>query len=285
MDRLDSIDLFFLGIEHEIGVYVVDTLDGPALFDCGPASTVETLRAGLAERGLAVGELRHLLLSHIHLDHAGATGALVRENPELTVWVSPIGMPHLVDPTKLVTSSRRLFPNFDELWGPVLPVPQQNMRAAEGNIFGWEAFPTPGHARHHVAYLRDGTLLAGDAAGVRIPPAEYVQPVAPPPDVDVEAWHQTIDEIERRGPERLALVHFGVVEDVREHLGRLRASLDRWSGWVRDGLSEDEFVAAVATDVGEDAERYAVVFSFAMSYAGFKRYYEKLGAAVDPGAR
>jgi glyoxylase-like metal-dependent hydrolase (beta-lactamase superfamily II) len=275
MDRLDSIDLRFLGIEHEIGVYLVDTLDGPALFDCGPASTVESLRSRLAERGLAVGDLRHLLLSHIHLDHAGATGALVRENPQLTVWVSPIGMPHLVDPTKLVTSSRRLFPNFDELWGPVLPVPAQNMRAAEGDIFGWEAFPTPGHARHHVAYVRDRTLLAGDAAGVRIPPADYVQPVAPPPDVDVEAWHQTIDEIERRGPERLALVHFCVVDDVREHLGRLRASLDRWSGWVRDGLTEDEFVAAVAADVGEDAERYSVVFSFAMSYAGFKRYFDK----------
>src|SRR5215470_1199213 len=118
MDRLHSIDLNFLGLEREIGVYVVDTADGPALFDCGPASTLETLRAGLAERGLAVGDLRHLLLSHIHIDHAGATGALVRENPELTVWVSPIGTPHLADPTKLVTSSRRLFPNFDELWGP-----------------------------------------------------------------------------------------------------------------------------------------------------------------------
>src|SRR5262245_23132823 len=273
MDRLHSIDLNFLGLEREIGVYVVDTADGPALFDCGPASTVETLRAGLAERGLAVGDLRHLLLSHIHLDHAGATAALVRENPELTVWVSPIGMPHLADPTKLVTSARRLFPNFDELWGPVLPVPQQNMRAAAGNIFGWEAFPTPGHAWHHVSYLRDGALLAGDAAGVRIPPGDYVQPVAPPPDIDLEAWRQTIDEIERRGPERLALVHFGVVGDVQEHLDRLRVSLDRWSGWVREGLSEDEFVAAVAADVG--AERYSVVFSFAMSYAGLKRYYDK----------
>lgn len=275
MDRLDSIDLNFLGLEHEIGAYVVDTADGPALFDCGPASTLESLRAGLAERGLTVGDLRHLMLSHIHLDHAGATGALVRENPKLTVWVSPIGMPHLVDPTKLVTSSRRLFPNFDELWGPVIPVPRQSMRAAEGDIFGWEAFPTPGHASHHVAFLRSGTLLAGDAADVRIPPSDYVQPVAPPPDIDLEAWRRTIDEIARRAPERLALVHFGVVDDVGEHLDRLRTSLERWSGWVRDGLDEDEFVAAVAADVGEDAERYSVVFSFAMSYAGFKRYFDK----------
>src|SRR5262249_36921676 len=179
------------------------------------------------------------------------------------------------DPTKLVTSSRRLFANFDELWGTVLPVPQERMRAAEGDIFGWEAFPTPGHASHHVAYLRDGTLLARDAAGVRIPPSDYVPPVAPPPDVDVEAWQRTIDEIERRAPERLALVHFGVVDDVAEHLDGLRASLERWFGWVRDGLDEDEFVAAVTADVGGDAARYSVVFSFAMSYAGFKRYFDK----------
>src|SRR5262245_3142808 len=217
MDQLDSIDLNFLGLEHEIGSYVVDTADGPALFDCGPASTLDGLRAGLAERGLTVGDLRHLLLSHIHLDHAGATGALVRENPELTVWVSAIGAPHVVDPEKLVGSARRLFPNFDQLWGPVTPVPEQNVRIADGDVLGWQAFPTPGHASHHVAYFRDGTLLAGDATGVRIVPSDYVQPVAPPPDIDVEAWHRSIDEIERRTPERLALVHFGVVTDVSRH--------------------------------------------------------------------
>jgi glyoxylase-like metal-dependent hydrolase (beta-lactamase superfamily II) len=275
MDRLDSIDLHFLGLEQEIGVYVVDTVDGPALFDCGPTSTLENLRAGLAELGLGVGDLRHLLLSHVHLDHAGATGALVRENPQLTVWVSPVGMPHLVDPTRLETSSRRLFPNFDELWGAVLPVPEQNLRVADGDVVGWEAFPTPGHASHHVAFLREGTLLAGDAAGVRIPPSDYVQPVAPPPDIDVEAWRRSVDQIERHAPERLALVHFGVANDVPDHLRRLRTSLERWSGWVRAGLSEDEFVAAVTADVGEDAERYSVVFSFAMSYAGLRRYYDK----------
>jgi glyoxylase-like metal-dependent hydrolase (beta-lactamase superfamily II) len=275
MDRLDSIDLRFLGLEQEIGVYVVDTVDGPALFDCGPTSTLENLRAGLAELGLGVGDLRHLLLSHVHLDHAGATGALVRENPQLTVWVSPVGMPHLVDPTRLETSSRRLFPNFDELWGAVLPVPEQNLRVADGDVVGWDAFPTPGHASHHVAFLREGTLLAGDAAGVRIPPSDYVQPVAPPPDIDVEAWRRSVDQIERHAPERLALVHFGVANDVPDHLRRLRTSLERWSGWVRAGLSEDEFVAAVTADVGEDAERYSVVFSFAMSYAGLRRYYDK----------
>jgi glyoxylase-like metal-dependent hydrolase (beta-lactamase superfamily II) len=276
MAGLHSIDLNFLGLEKEIGVYLLDTEDGPALFDCGPASTVENLRAGLADLGVAVGDLRHLLLSHIHLDHAGAAGALVRENPGLTVWLSPIGMPHLVDPEKLVSSSRRLFRNFDELWGTVLPVPEQNLRAAEGDVVGWEAFPTPGHASHHVAYIRGGVLLAGDTCGVRILPSDFVQAVAPPPDIDVAAWRRSVDEIERRAPDRLALIHFGVVEDVPEHLALFRAALDRWSGWVREGLSEDEFVAAVSADAGPDAERYSTVFAFGMSYAGPKRYYDRL---------
>jgi glyoxylase-like metal-dependent hydrolase (beta-lactamase superfamily II) len=279
MDRLHSIDLYFLGLEREIGVYVFDTVDGPALFDCGPASTLAHLRAGLAEQGLGVGDLRHLLLSHIHLDHAGATGELVRENPQLTVWVSPIGAPHLIDPERLIRSARRLFPNFDELWGPVTPVPEANVRLAEGDVLGWEAFPTPGHASHHVGYIRDGTLLAGDTCGVRILPSEYVQPVAPPPDIDIEAWRRSVDEIERRSPDRLALIHFGVVTDVAKHLALFRAALDRWSGWIREGLTEEEFVAAVSADAGEDAERYSAVFSFGMSYAGLTRYYEKLATS------
>jgi glyoxylase-like metal-dependent hydrolase (beta-lactamase superfamily II) len=275
MDRLHSIDLGFLGLAQEIGVYLFDTPGGPALFDCGPASTLEHLRAGLDEHGLAVGELRHLLLSHIHLDHAGATGALVHENPELTVWVSPVGAPHLIDPEKLVGSARRLFPNFDELWGPVTPVPEQNLRVADGDVLGWEAFPTPGHASHHVAYFRDGTLLAGDAAGVRIVPSDYVQPVAPPPDIDIEAWQRTIDEIERRAPRALALIHFGIVTDVCEHLRLLRAALERWSAWVRDGMTQDEFVAVVSAEAGADAERYSAVFSFGMSWLGLRRYWDR----------
>jgi glyoxylase-like metal-dependent hydrolase (beta-lactamase superfamily II) len=275
MDRLHSIDLRFLDEEKEIGVYVVDTTDGLGLFDCGPTSTLEHLRDGLAAEGLEFSDIRHLLLSHIHLDHAGATGELVRENPDLTVWVSPVGMPHLTDPEKLVVSARRLFPNFDELWGPVTPVPKRNLRAAAGDVVGWEAFPTPGHASHHVGYQRGGTLLAGDTCGVRILPSDYVQPVAPPPDIDLEAWRHSVDEIERRAPERLALIHFGVVTEVATHLELFRAALDRWSGWVRDGMSEDEFVAAVSADAGEDAERYSAVFSFGMSYAGFRRYYDK----------
>jgi glyoxylase-like metal-dependent hydrolase (beta-lactamase superfamily II) len=276
MHSLQILDLLFLGEKQEIGAYLFETGDGPTLFDCGPAATLDNLRAGLRDYGLEVGDLRHLLLSHIHLDHAGAAGALVRENAELTVWVSPIGAPHLVDPTRLEVSARRLFgAAFDQLWGALTPVPESNIRIAEGDVLGWEAFPTPGHASHHVSYFRDGTILAGDACGVRIPPSRYVQPVSPPPDIDLEAWHRSIDEIERRRPERLALIHFDVATDVSEHLARMRTELDLWAGRVRDGMSEDEFVAAAAADAGDDAERYSAVFSFAMSYAGLRRYWDK----------
>ena len=279
MESLQPLDLQFLGLPEEIGVYVVETTDGPALFDCGPASTLEALRSGLRERGLEVRDLRHLLLSHIHLDHAGAAGTLVAENPELTVWVSEVGAPHLADPSRLEASARRLFPNFDQLWGPLVPVPEANIRLAAGDAVGWEAFPTPGHASHHVSYLRNGVVLAGDACGVRILPREYVQPVAPPPDIDVLAWHRSIDEVERRAPHSLALIHFGVVEDVSDHLRRVREALDLWSDRVRSGMSEDEFVASVIADTGEDAERYQAVFTFGMSYYGLKRYWDKRDAA------
>jgi glyoxylase-like metal-dependent hydrolase (beta-lactamase superfamily II) len=273
------IDLHFLSEPQEIGVYVVETDDGLALFDCGPASTVEHLRAGLGEHGLEVTDIRHLLLSHIHLDHAGAAGELVAEHPGLTVWVSPIGAPHLIDPSRLESSARRLFPNFDELWGPLSPVPESNIRVAEGNVVGWDAFPTPGHASHHVSYLRDGVLLAGDACGVRIVPSDYVQPVSPPPDINLEAWRASIDEVERRAPERLALIHFGVVDDIAGHLALFRDALSLWAERVRSGMTEEEFVAAVCADAGEDAERYSAVFTFAMSWQGLRRYWDKRQAA------
>jgi glyoxylase-like metal-dependent hydrolase (beta-lactamase superfamily II) len=280
MDRLHPIDLHFLGQEREIAAYLIETADGPALFDCGPTTTLEHLHAGLAAHGLELTDVRHLLLSHIHLDHAGAAGELVREHPGLTVWVSEIGAPHLVDPEKLVSSARRLFPNFDQFWGAVTPLPERNVRIADGDVVGWDAFPTPGHASHHVAYHRDGTLLAGDAAGVRIVPSHHVQPVAPPPDIDLEAWRQSVDEIERRAPERLALIHFGVVADVSRHLELFRTALERWSDWVRDGMTQDEFVEAVAADAGDEAERYSAVFSFGMSWLGLRRYWDRRASSA-----
>ena len=275
MSCLELIDLHFGSAPQAIGVYLVDTDDGPALFDCGPASTLETLEAGLAGHGLALTDVRHLLLSHIHLDHAGAAGSLVRRSPGLTVWVSPVGRPHLIDPSRLERSARRLYGEmFDPLWGELAPVPEENVRVADGDVLGWDAFPTPGHASHHVSYLRDGTLLAGDAAGVRMPGSAYVLPVCPPPDITVEGWHGTIAEIRRREPERLALVHFGVHEDVGAHLDRLESELDRWAGRVRDGMSQEDFVATARADLGEHADVYDRVAPLWQSYLGMQRYWE-----------
>jgi glyoxylase-like metal-dependent hydrolase (beta-lactamase superfamily II) len=275
MSWLKLIDLNFGASPQAIGVYLVDTDDGPALFDCGPASTLDALDAGLAADGLRLTDVKHLLLSHIHLDHAGAAGSLVRRHPELTVWVSPVGRPHLIDPSRLERSARRLYGDmFDPLWGELAPVPEENVRVADGDVLGWEAFPTPGHASHHVSYLRDGTLLAGDAAGVRMPGASYVLPVSPPPDITVEGWHETIAEIRRREPARLALIHFGVHEDVTAHLDRLEWELDRWAERVRDGMTEGDFVAAGRADAGDDADLYERVAPLWQSYLGMKRYWD-----------
>jgi glyoxylase-like metal-dependent hydrolase (beta-lactamase superfamily II) len=270
------IDLHFGGAERAIGVYLFDSPDGPILHDCGPASTLPRLREALRAQGVELGEIRHLLLSHIHLDHAGAAGPIVLEHPQLAVWVSEVGAPHLVDPSRLEASARRLYGDlFDPLWGELAPVPAANIRIATGDVVGWEAFPAPGHASHHVCYLRNGTLLAGDACGVRIQPSPHILPVSPPPDIDVEVWHATIAEIERRAPERLALIHFGVETDVPDHLERLGAELDRWAGRVRDGLEIDEFIAAGRADAGEDADLYDRVAPYWQSWHGLRRYWDK----------
>ena len=195
------IDLLHRGWTRNVGCYLVETDDGLALFDCGPSPCLPALHAGLAERGLELREIRHLLLSHIHLDHSGAAGALVRAHPELEVHVSGVGAPHLIDPTRLEASARRLYgAAFDRLWGELVPVPPENIRVVGDSVVGLECFPTRGHANHHVSMLAaDGTLYAGDAVGVRIAPASFVLAPTPPPEIDLEAWEETIVAIERRG--------------------------------------------------------------------------------------
>ena len=285
MAPLEPIDLLHQGAERVIGVYLVETQDGPALFDCGPSTCVAALKAGLAARGLDLTDVRHLLLSHIHLDHAGAAGVLVREHPALRVHVSEIGAPHLVDPSRLEASARRLYGDtFDELWGELAPVPVDNVSAVGESVAGLECFPTPGHASHHISYVDgDGTLYAGDAAGVRVLPGRHILPVAPPPDVDLEAWHRTLDELERRAPTRLALIHFGVVDNPRDHLRRLRRELMVWAERVRQGADEDDFVAAARGDLqaaeGDAAEVYELAAPLWQSYLGLKRYWDKQLAA------
>jgi glyoxylase-like metal-dependent hydrolase (beta-lactamase superfamily II) len=268
----DPLDLRHGGAERVIGSYLLETEDGPALFDCGPTTCVDTLQAGLSARGVALQDIRHLLLSHIHLDHAGAAGALVREHPALEVHVSAIGAPHLVDPSRLEASARRLYGDaFDDLWGELAPVPEANVRIVGDRVLGLDCFPTPGHASHHVCYLAaDGTLYAGDAAGVRIQPHPDVLPPTPPPEFDLDTWLGTLDDIERRAPERLALVHFGVADDVARHIAELRRRLEEWV--ALEGVTEEEFTRTVGHDV-DDA--YNRAMPFRQSYAGLERYWEK----------
>jgi glyoxylase-like metal-dependent hydrolase (beta-lactamase superfamily II) len=282
---VEPIDLLHLGREHVIASYLLDTDDGPALVDCGPTTCIDALEAGLETRGVALTDLRHLLLTHIHLDHAGAAGVLVRRNPALRVHVSPVGAPHVVDPERLEKSARRLYgDSFDSLWGELAPVPADNVHplgsdANGGAVAGIDSFPTPGHASHHVCYLApDGTLYAGDACGVRVLPGRSVMPPTPPPDIDIDAWQTTLDEIERRNPARLALIHFGVAEDVARHLAELRARLLDWAESVEGGATEEEFVQyalAELADSGEDADSFTQAMPLWQSYRGLARWAEK----------
>jgi len=264
-----------------IASYLLETEDGPALFDCGPASCVEHLEAGLAEHGLRLTDIRHLLLSHIHLDHAGAAGTLVREHPGLQVHVSGIGAPHLIEPSRLEASARKLYGDaFDDLWGELNPVPEENVHVVGDRVVGLECFPTMGHASHHVSYLAsDGTLYAGDAAGVRIEPGRFVLPPCPPPEFDLEAWERTIEEIERRAPGRLALIHFGLFDDVESHLTALRETLARWAERVEDGMDEQTFVAAARFDVEQVdpdlADDYDRAAPYWHHFRGIERYWQK----------
>lgn len=287
MQDLTPLDLRHQGTDRIIGVYLLETEDGPALFDCGPASCVPRLKEALAERGLALGDVRHLLLSHIHLDHAGAAGTLVREHPGLQVHVSEIGAPHLVDPSRLEASARRIYGDtFDTLWGELAPVPAENVHSVGERVLGLDCFPTPGHAAHHVCYVDgEGTLYSGDAVGVRIQPGRAILPASPPPEVDLEAWAWTLDEIEWRTPERIALVHFGVVDDPAEHLPRLREELDLWAERVLDGMDEEEFVGAAHSDIetsegAGEAEVYELAAPLWQSYAGLRRYWDKRAMAA-----
>lgn len=206
---------------------------------------------------------------------------IARANPTLRIHVSEIGAPHLVDPSRLERSARRLYENFDELWGELAPVPEEAIEIVGDRVLDLEAWPTPGHASHHISYLTaDGTCFAGDATGVRIMPSSFIVPVAPPPDIDLEAWERSLDEIAARRPARLCLPHFGVVEDPEEHLPRMRERLRTWAARVRDGVSEEEFVRAAEQELAEQADpeiaaSYTQAGPFWQSYAGLRRYWEK----------
>ena len=231
------IDVLQRGCERVIGAWDL----GGAVVDPGPERRIETLLDGLTEKP------RALLLTHIHLDHAGAAGALVERFPELEVWVHARGAPHLADPSRLLASAERIYGDeMGELWGRVLPVPERNLRVVEGGeriaIAGRELDVeyTPGHASHHVVYFdrSDDTAFVGDVAGVRIPPSDFVRPPTPPPDIDVERWVASIAVVADRRPARLALTHFGMVDEPQPHLDQTVTRLHEQAALVRSLLDE-----------------------------------------------
>ncbi len=230
------IDVEHLGRPHVIGCWQV----GDALVDPGPESSVETLVEALGEE-----RPRAILLTHIHLDHAAATGALVRRWPDLEVYAHERGARHLVDPSRLVASAERLYGDaMDRLWGEIVPVPEANVTALSGGeqVLGMRVAYTPGHASHHVCYLHEetGTAFVGDVAAVLVPDTNLVVPPLPPPDIDVETWEESIATVEGWQPQRLALTHFGQVDEPGPHLATVRERLREEAQLARE-LPEDEY--------------------------------------------
>ena len=243
------IDVEHLGRPRVIGCWEVDG----CLVDPGPQSSMETLLEALGDE-----QPQALLLTHIHLDHAAATGALVRRWPQLEVYVHERGAPHLIDPSRLLASAERLYGEaMERLWGEIVPVPESNVKPLAGgeDVLGMRVAYTPGHASHHVCYLHEGTGTAfvGDVAAVRIPPSGLIVPPTPPPDIDVEAWIDSIAIVESWRPERLALTHFGQVDDPIEHLEKVRERLREEAALARE-LSEQEYEHRHRLRVAENAD-------------------------------
>jgi glyoxylase-like metal-dependent hydrolase (beta-lactamase superfamily II) len=272
MSEHREIDVCFQGAAQAVCAHQIDGF----VVDPGPESSVQTLLQALGDE-----QPRGVLLTHIHLDHAGAAGALVRRWPELEVWVHHRGARHVIDPSRLVASATRIYGDaMERLWGEIVPVPEANVRilddagAAEGLRWAW----TPGHAIHHVAYLHEasGIAFAGDVAGVRIGDGPILPPT-PPPDIDVGAWHGSIDLLEHWDPEALAITHYGTFNDVAEHLSTLHGELDRWAQVARredEAGFEREIRRALAGTTQEHS--YLKAMPPDTLYGGLARYWTNL---------
>jgi glyoxylase-like metal-dependent hydrolase (beta-lactamase superfamily II) len=243
------IDVRHLGRERVIGCWEVDRV----LIDPGPSSSIENLIEALGgERP------RALLLTHIHLDHAGASGSLVRRWPDLPVYVHEIGARHLADPAKLIASAERLYGDqMERLWGEVAPVPEANLKPLRGGeeVLGFSVAYTPGHASHHVSYFHppSGRAFVGDTAAVRIPPSDFVLPPTPPPDIDLDLWEESLDRLLDWQPESLGLTHFGEIADPQRHLELVRQRL-REQAELAGELPADEFERRIRAQVTERAD-------------------------------
>jgi glyoxylase-like metal-dependent hydrolase (beta-lactamase superfamily II) len=274
-----AIDVMHQGRDRVICAHVL----GGAIVDPGPASSVETLLEGLGGE-----EPRALLLTHIHLDHAGATGVLVRRFPDLAVYVHERGAPHLIDPSKLLKSAGQLYgeENMDRLWGEVAPVPEENIRVLSGGetVEGCRVAYTPGHASHHVCFLHEesGDCFTGDLTGVRIPPSDFTLAPTPPPDIDLEAWSKSLDAVEAWDPLALRLTHFGLITDPAGQFAAVRERLELQASLVRQGdrqaFIETLRAGALAGSDPDTAESYFQAAPPEQLWLGLERYWTKRAA-------
>jgi glyoxylase-like metal-dependent hydrolase (beta-lactamase superfamily II) len=288
------IDLNFLGLRRVIAAAVLQGPSGLTLVDPGPTACLPALESGLADHGLRIADVQTILLTHIHLDHAGATGTLLSRLPRATAYVHALGAPHMVDPTKLLASATRLYgANMDRFWGAFLPVPAARLRVLTGGeeieVAGrtMAVAYTPGHASHHVSFLdlREGRAFVGDTAGIRVA-GGYLKAPTPPPDIDLEAWEVSLQRLEAWRPSSLFLTHFGSVDDPIEHLRKFRTVLARQASLVRASLERDtsdedrirQFSADMRADArrvlsAEDAKVTEAAAAFDQLWLGLARYF------------
>jgi glyoxylase-like metal-dependent hydrolase (beta-lactamase superfamily II) len=295
---VDYVDLEFLGFPEIIATAIIHGPSGVALIDPGPSTTAANLKAALERKGIRMADVRQILLTHIHLDHAGAVGTLVRDNPRIQVLVHERGARHMVAPEKLLSSAARLYgSDMERLWGEFLPVPQDRITVLVGgeiiSVGGrdLEVAYTPGHASHHVSFFDPSSRIAfvGDVAGIRRGPRLCVMPPTPPPDIDLEAWSRSEDRILAWEPDTLFLTHFGPFHGARLHLTDMTERLAFWSRIVRNLLADqaldenqkllaflDEAMLELRRKVGEqEAEQYARAGRLDYSWQGLARYWTK----------
>jgi glyoxylase-like metal-dependent hydrolase (beta-lactamase superfamily II) len=297
MTKTTILDTHWVGRPRSIASALLESDGACALIDPGPAATLPTLREQLAARGLSVTRLGAILLTHIHLDHAGATGSLVRENPRIQVYVHTRGAPHMADPAKLLNSAARLYgADMDRLFGEFLPVPEENLRILTGGetvtvgTRNLEVLYTPGHASHHVSYMdqSEGIAFVGDTAGICIEGHPFILPATPPPDIDLELWNTSLDAIAERRPSRLFLTHFGFSNDPAAHIAGYRECLRHWGALVQEllasGADEPAAMRSFIESVTREASRFLSAEQLAhhvftgglnLSWLGLARYHRK----------
>lgn len=293
-----QVSLPFLGEDEIIGSYLLAGENELAIIDPGPGSMLEQLLASIRAAGFDPQDVTHILPTHVHLDHAGATGSLVRQLPKAQVYVHSKGAPHLSDTSKVIASAARIYgERMHMLWGKIESTPESRLHTIEGGdilkVAGrrLEVHYTPGHAVHHVIFFdaHSGELFAGDVAGVKLPGVDYVKPPTPPPDLDLEAWSDSISLIHSLRPDILYLGHFGAVKNISQHFGRLREKLSAWGDFVleamRKGKDEAEIIASLIEKtqpelqkIARDShalQRYEIASNYAMTVQGYMRYWRK----------